>query len=172
MKRVPSWVGALALLLVIEGHSQTTGPPYSKTTVEQIIKMGKRIDGKRVEVRGTILAGNETDIFRDESTCKGLKVAGCTVWLKYQNCAVVRDPTPTKDCGEDLVRLYQQHGDSTQPSVLKISHVVVRGIASTFRKDVKYDKSVPQSARLGGFGHLGAYPAQITVEELAFPESR
>jgi len=44
-----------------------------------------------------------------------------------------------------------------------IEGVIVRGVASTIRHDVTYDKSVPASGRRGNFGHLGGYPAQITV---------
>ncbi|MFN7995852.1 MAG: hypothetical protein U0Q18_19730 [Bryobacteraceae bacterium] len=43
-------------------------------------------------------------------------------------------------------------------------------MVSTVRKDIKYDRSVPKSVRVG-FGHLGAYPAQITVEEMEFGET-
>jgi len=58
------------------------------------------------------------------------------------------------------------------PSKLReTSEVIVRGTVYTIRKDVRYDRSVPKSATIG-FGHLGAYPAQITIEEIAIPKSQ
>jgi hypothetical protein len=167
--RWSAWISILVtVLLGCFASAQTARPHYVRTTVEQIIKAGKRMDGKHVEVVGSISAGFETDAFRDASRCDGMKVSACTAWLKYDGCAVVRDPDPKKLCNTELARAYREHGIATGSHSLIMSNVIVRGIASTIRHDVTYDKSVPDSARRGNFGHLGGYPAQIT-EELQFP---
>ena len=151
--------------------AELLGGQFHRTTIESILKRGRKSDGMRVEVQGTTTSGFETSTIRDASTCKGLNVAHCSIWLKFGSCAVLRGVQPERLCGQPLERVLEQHAEKSDLRQIVIHHVVVRGIVSTVRKDITYDKSVPRSARVG-FGHLGAYPAQIEVEELQFQDAR
>ena len=143
---------------------------YRRTTVAAILKAGSRIDGKRVELEGSILFGVETDMLQDSSVCVGAGRKACSLWLQYGDCVVAYNPDPHNVCGAEIARHYE-HYEKGKPSGLSIVlSVTVRGVISTVRKDVKYDRSVPKPARRGGFGHLGAYLAELSVEEIILPK--
>ena len=167
---------SIALVVCFSGldaSGQTARPQYRRTTVESMLKSASRIDGARVELSGNIASGFETSVFWDASTCKGLGLVNCSVWLSIGDCTVVGNRYPEQPCGQVLEHLYRENQfELDSRTSLTIRHVIVRGIASTVRKDIKWDKSVPKSARIGGFGHLGAYPAQIIAEQMELEENR
>jgi hypothetical protein len=137
------------------------------TTVRAILKAGKRLDGARVEVRGTIMSGFETSVFKDDSTCEELRALSCSIWLSF-------DRSKCQGCMELIDRLQKpvpsKNGGSALTAMFVLDHVIMRGVVSTVRRDLKYARSVPRSARRGGFGHLGAYLAEIRAEELGIEQ--
>ena len=172
MKVIGSW---LLLALILPGFQlsgEQAAPKYRRTTIESILKAGKRIDGARVELRGKIMAGAETNAFGDASSCKHLKVRTCAVSLNWADCTRVVGADPEMQCdGRIIERLWrEQHPNEELPRLdfrrlLVVDRVIVRGVVSTVRKDITYGKSMPKSARVG-FGHLGGFPAQLQLEEL------
>jgi hypothetical protein len=146
-------------------QGRTQQPRFLRTTVEAILRLGKRIDGKPVELHGRIVYGGETSIFVDASTCGGMKVSGCSIWAEFDDCRVVGGESAQERCGKVVDQRSRPLPAAGGSSLLVLDDVTVRGIVLTVRKDVHYDKSVPKSLRIG-FGHLSAYPAQINVGEL------
>lgn len=139
--------------------------PYKKVTLDSILQSRKKSDGSRVELRGSIVSGFETNILRDPGGCTGANVRRCTAWLKLGHCVVVKSPRGETDCGRLIMRLAEEK--RLRPTdTLVIEHVILRGKVSTIPKGFTYDKSVPASARQLGFGHLNAYPVEIEVEQL------
>lgn len=88
----------------------------------------------------------------------------CSLWVEFENCVVVGS-APEKQCSQVIERMAKQRSSERGAEPLVLEHLILRGRVFTVRKDITYDKSVPKSARVG-FGHLGAYPAQIAVEQL------
>jgi hypothetical protein len=151
-------------------RAQDAQPRFRKTTVESILGMGKRIDGKPVELHGRLISGPETSVFMDASTCKGLHpgVSGCSIWALLRDCRVDGDEPAREPCSRVVGELSRPQPQSAQgvPTLFVLDNVTLRGIALTVRRDIKYARSVPKSVRVG-FGHLSAYPAEIEVRVLS-----
>jgi hypothetical protein len=157
------WVVLIALARLLGDPSALTpaNSGYEIRTVQEILKAASRMDGARVEVRGKIRSGFETSIFGDDSTPR-------CIWLKFERskCAVVNGKRPGEGCLELLDRLSKPLPAASGGSTLfELDHIIVRGVVLTVRRDIKYSKSLPKSVRVG-FGHLGAYPAEVRVEEV------
>lgn len=161
----------MALLLWAGSQSAPAGPKYKRTTIESILGYWKKADGKQVELEGSVITGFEASIFRDGSVCnRDSNAHECTIWLKFGNCRTVDGSSVERSCAqvvEQLSRRSFQGKDDLR--LVTLRNVIVRGKLSTVRKDITYDRSVPKSARIG-FGHLGAYPAELNLEEMEFRE--
>lgn len=130
---------------------------FQRTTVSEILKTPKRFDEKRIELLGRIASGFEASIFRDSTGCSTSRTL-CAIWADFSRCG---------DC-VNMVNLIEQTRQD-RPNLSETPEVIVRGTIHTVRKDVRYERSVPKFTRIG-FGHLSAYPAQITVEEIVVPK--
>jgi hypothetical protein len=98
-----------------------------------------------------------------------LFAGGSAIWVEFGDCSVISDAYPDKTCVSLIERLSRNLPSSRPPVIL--DDVVLRGTVFTERKQVIYDKGVPQTVR-GGFGHLDAYPAKIEVEQIVVPGQR
>lgn len=171
MTRVAIYMSYTLAVLGLGAWEQTPKPQYSRTTVGAIIKSPKRMDGRRVEVRGNVTIGFETSVLVDPSACGSASRRPCAIWLKFDNCSVQGDAQQDRQCSSLIERLGTgQHRGPLERRPLVIENVVLRGRLSTVRRDVTYAKSVPSSVRVG-FGHLGAYPAQLQVEQMELPRT-
>ncbi len=112
------------------------------------------------------MLGFETGALVDPAACKKDGHRPCALWLTVDNNCVLSGDAGGQQCNSFLERSYAgpQLGPG-RPGVYTIRGMIVRGRLSTVRKDLTYDKSVPRSARVG-FGHLGAYPAEIKAEQM------
>jgi len=170
MTRIAVYVSAVLAILGAEGHAQVPGTKYSRTTVAAVVKSPKHADGMRVEMRGDATFGFETSVLVGPTACDGGR-RPCAIWLNFDDCSVLRGGQDIGRCGPFIDGLYA--GQRQEPRELRrlvIKDVVLRGRLSTIRKDLRYANSVPSSVRMG-FGHLGAYPAELQVEQMQVPST-
>ena len=140
---------------------------YQKGTIGSLLRSSKNADGKLIELQGSLTTGFETSVFRDGSRCgSGSDAPECTLWLRIGECKVVGEVSAGLKCQQLISRLSQEGLPGVDDlRLITVRNIVVRGRLSTIRKDITYDKSVPRSARIG-FGHLGAYAAEIEAREI------
>lgn len=148
---------SMLLLFVLAQAKTGTKQVFRRMSVAQIVG-ADALDGKAVEVHGSLRFGFETSMLRDSSSCKTIR--NCSVWVEFKSCVVASGAARGEKC-EDLIERMPPNGRG----ILELENVVLRGIVETVRKDVSYEPSAPRSVRIG-FGHLSAYPAQITVSEM------
>ncbi len=147
-------------------QSETRKPAFRRASVESILTMGDRTDRKPVELYGRVTTGPETSIFTDSSKCTGLRVSGCSIWVELnEHCTLAGGESSRRRCDRAIEELARRQPTGWASGLFGVDNVTVRGIVLTVKRDVKYDKSLPKSFRLG-FGHLSAYPAQIDVVEI------
>lgn len=159
-----AWLTVLTLQGVDQQHG-SNGPDYRRMTVDSILRLGKRIDGQRVQLHGRIISGPETSIFMDDSQCRGLQVSGCSIWTDFDHCRIEASNAPKPCSGVIETRSHRRGG--REPNTFVLDDVTVRGTISTVRRDITYAKSRSKRLRVG-FGHLGAYPAKLDVTEISF----
>jgi len=168
MNRPPALWIPLVFIASYHSHGEQPNKPYQRTTVQAILKHPKVMDGKRVEIRGTVMFGFEMSAFRDEQPCEKGRSGRCAIWVKMEHCSVRSASNLAKDCN-DLIGEFSQ--GLPEPTPLTMKHVTLRGTVFTIRRDIRYTRSAPGSARIG-FGHLGAYPAQIQADEMVLDEAQ
>jgi hypothetical protein len=146
---------------------------FRRTTVTNILKDHNKFNGAKVELHGRITLTQEIGAFEDETKCGGLGLQVCALWTQFDRCSVVGQPIE-QSCDVFLRRVISSSivgedrrtpaAEATRRTV--VEDVTIRGVVSTIRKDLRFDKSVPESARWGMFGHLGAYPGQIDIQQI------
>ena len=147
-------------------RSQESGSTYRRNSVAEVLKSRSAMDGLKVELDGKLISGPEASLFEDASQCTESSVLRCSLWVRFDRCVVRGEKYAGMPCDQLFERFRQERSPKDRASArLVIDGVVVRGTLSTIRKDLHYDKTVPEAARVG-FGHLGAYPAEIAVSEI------
>jgi hypothetical protein len=142
-----------------------TGPEFRRVTVEEILEKPKKFDGVKVELHGRITLTQETSVFRDESTCSKLRIKTCAIWFQLDPCDIVGIPIK-ESCNAYITKATRNGDGSRRNHLTVIDNITIRAVVTTTRKDLRYDKSVPRSARVGMFGHLGAYGAQVNASQI------
>ena len=151
------WRWTIALMVYASTYTAFGGGAersFQRTTVAAILKSPKQFDGKLVELLGRISIGDETSILREPSACPNMNQMPCAIWADFSRCA---------SCGTLVERIAQ--AKQGRAGLSETPDVIVRGTVHTVRRDVSYDRSARRSDSIG-FGHLGAYPAEISIEEV------
>lgn len=152
MRRIGSALIVYSIICITIGDAAERS--FQRTTVAAILRSAKRFDGRAVELHGTLVSGFEASIFIEPTSCPNAEHVACALWADFSRC---------KPCIDSVEQVTHERRDGSHLS--ETSDVTVRGTVYTIRKDVSYDRSVPRSVRIG-FGHLSAYPAQISIEQI------
>lgn len=157
-------VGIVILILVA-----TVGAEVPELTVAQIIERGDTLNHKTVRIRVDVFQGREVSSVGDSSICTGAKKEPCKLWLTLGDCRISGTRYRGLDCLDGLHRLKADFGfpfEKHQPVVIK--NVRIEGVLSMVREDLV--PSEPGLPRLG-FGHLGAFPAEISATKINLDKS-
>jgi hypothetical protein len=142
---------------------------YLRTTVAAILAKAKRMDGKRVELRGDYVTGFEISLLTDGSRCGELGKRVCGAWIESRNCVATVKESRTMKCYE-AIREFRGTARENKGSFLEFKGMLVRGIARTINRDIRAQGHYRTTVQ-AGFGHLGAGAIQVDVEEMEFPQS-
>jgi len=140
----------------------TTGfagaPGYEPQTVRGILALGKAADEQLFDVTGTFLSGGEINALIDDD-CGQDSATHCSVWVRFDACNQPNGMNPCLVTLQAIPRVPYGAG-------VRAARIRARGIVHSVRKDVTYPPSFPAAAKIG-FGHLGAFPAEIDVQIIA-----
>jgi len=153
----------VALLMTLSVAPLGADRQFPRIEIGTLVRKAEKMDGRRAELAGVLVLGFETSFLRPANGC-GSVTPNCSIWVRFGDCVISKGKYATEPCTRAVAELAQmhQHSDRSEKATLK---VVLRGVLHTVRKDVTYDSSVPRSVRVG-FGHLGAYPAEIVASEM------
>jgi hypothetical protein len=140
----------------------------SAVSIETILSNPYKFDKKIVTVSGELMIGDEMSILKDPLACGTSNVKGCALWVSLRSCNVIGGPNGGHSCSEILGEIVPKRQHQFNETIVTISHVTLHGLILTKRGDLKYAPDVPPSARVG-FGHLGAYPAELRVDRMELP---
>jgi hypothetical protein len=158
---------ARLILLLIVALCALGGPAtYKQLTIAQILAKGRGINNAFVEVIGQVNIQYEFVYVSDESTCASTQRV-CKLWFPLaEGCRVVGNRYNGLACEKVFMNEFLKpfHQDPAKPLV--ITGVRIRGqVQSVEGRDF-------ETYKRPGFGHLGAYPAQIAAMEIDFDDAK
>jgi hypothetical protein len=151
----------LPLVVLSVASAQTDWP---QTSVAKILNNPKKLNGTSVILSGQLGFGAEVSYFADDSHCKKSIKRPCKLAMtSAKDCRVIGNRYSALGCGEAIRTLLEAAGVPYPlpfTSFVKVKRVTVSGIikAKAFRSGGKLPPQL-------GFGHLGAYPGEISAAE-------
>lgn len=161
----------VALTLALVGESAETVKPM---TVCEALEQGSKIDGQMVAVRGVWATAMEAnDLSVDKCTLPDAKKALWPPAIHIASLVMSDRPTTIRVDRLSFRRFRSEVAAKTAGRDGRVSSfrviATIRGQIQ-FKKELLVSKHPDGVERITGYGHLGAYAAQIVAESVSDPE--